>query len=490
MKKTAHIIFGIFFTLHCPVLLKAQILTDSQSAATMVHAIMGDHPIILNETLECHPLSTGIYTGDLGIGLDPAGGAIIGNGKLDSIIYGELIFTQLGITVAPPPMTDFDFYNLALSQGYNGNNSTLTLCTLSFDMVPLADSITFPFVFAALAAKFEPCWSTYAIDLMGVFISGGAYTQPTNIAFVPGTDIVVSNNSITTQTPFVGDINNCGAFCNGCSYTQYYVENVAGSFSPLRYPGFTLPLYAGAALSPCDTYHIKIGMLKLQNHAASLFIGPAVYTNPLPPAAQSLTAQSTPGMPDTPQAQVCRGCSGSFTIVRESSSAAQNISYTLSGSAINGTDYAPLSGSVSFEPGQDTAIVTVEALNVEPPQPPQTLVLSVYSNPPCGTPGYLRDTMLIIDRNYTGIEGPEEIFPFQIAPNPFHNSISVFAPPHENWQAELYDITGRSCRSVSGNTERLNASLGNLESLQAGIYILKVSRMPDGRKAVFKLIKE
>src|SRR5690606_34460685 len=211
---------------------------------------------------------------------------------------------------------------------------------------------------------------------------------------------------------------------------------------------------------------------------------------PLPPAAQSLTAQSAPGMPDTPHAQVCRGCSSSFTIVRESSAAAQNISYTLSGSAINGTDYASLSGSVSFEPGQDTAVITVEALNVDPPQPPQTLVVSVYSNPPCGTPGYLRDTMLIIDRNYTGIEGPEEIFPFQVAPNPFHSGISVFAPGNETWQAELYDVTGRSFRSVSGNTERLNASLGNLESLQAGIYILKVSRMSDGRKAVFKLIKE
>jgi len=490
MNKTAYVSVILFFLL-CPLSLKAQSIVDSPSAEAMVQALMSNQAITWNETLECDPRGTGIYTGDLGIGLDPAGGITLGSGKTDSIIGTPVLgINDFGNgSFVANTVTDTDYNNLLLSQNYGGQIQWLKTCKLSFDMVPLADSVSFSFVYASERAKHFPCSNNLFNDVVGIFISGGNYPQPVNIAFVPGTDIAVSSNSISSAAPDTNlFINVCGNYCNGCSYTQYFVDNYTGN-SQLRYRGYTLPLNAGTALDPCDTYHVKIG-IGFNSVWLTLFLAPAVYANPLPQAGLSLSAQSAPGMPDTPHAQVCRGCSGSFTIVRESSAAAQNISYTLSGSAINGTDYAPLSGSVSFEPGQDTAIVTVEALNVDPPQPPQTLVLSVYSNPPCGTPGYLRDTMLIIDRNYTGIEGSEEIFPFQIAPNPFHNSISVFAPPHENWQAELYDITGRSCLSGSGNTERLNASLGNLESLQAGIYILKVSRMSDGRKAVFKLIKE
>ena len=491
MNISVYNITGIFFFLLCPLSLKAQSIVDSPSAEAMVQALMGAQAITWNETLDCSPRATGIYTGDLGIGLDPAGGITLGIGITDSIV-GTPIMQQINLVNSSSSInsvTDTDYNNLVLSQDYGWLIEVLKTCKLSFDMIPLADSVSFPFVYASERAKGVPCSSNYIADVVGIFISGVEYPQPVNTAFVSGTDIAVSSNSISSATPDENYLNYCGNYCNGCSYTQYFVENYTGN-SQLRYRGYTLPLNAGAALSPCDTYHVKIGIGFTTTRWFTLFLAPAVYVNPLPPATQSLTAQSAPGMPDTPQAQVCRGCSGSFTIVRESSAAAQNISYTLSGSAINGTDYATLSGSVSFEPGQDTAVIMVEALNVDPPQPPQTLVLSVYSNPPCGTPGYLRDTMLIIDRNYTGIEGSEEIFPFQIAPNPFHSGISVFAPPHENWQAELYDITGRSCLSGSGNTERLNASLGNLESLQAGIYILKVSRMSDGRKAVFKLIKE
>jgi|GEM_PF-4716749 len=491
MNISVYNITGIFFFLLCPLSLKAQSIVDSPSAEAMVQALMGAQAITWNETLDCSPRATGIYTGDLGIGLNPAGGITLGTGKTDSIIGTPVLGPNdfgNGSFVTNTVM-DTDYNNLILSQNYGGQLQAMKTCKLSFDMIPLADSVSFPFVYASERAKQCPCLLNYVADIVGIFISGGDYPQPVNTALVPGTDIAVSSHSIASATPDVNYLNYCGNYCNGCSYTQYFVDNYTGN-SQLRYRGYTLPLNPSTALNPCDTYHVKIGIGFASTYWSTLFLAPAVYSNALPQAGVSLSAQSAPGMPDTPQAQVCRGCSGSFTIVRESSAAAQNISYTLSGSAINGTDYAMLNGSVSFEPGQDTAIVTVEALNVEPPQPPQTLVLSVYSNPPCGTPGYLRDTMLIIDRNYTGIEGPEEIFPFQIAPNPFHNSISVFAPSHESWQAELYDITGRSCRSISGNTERLNASLGNLESLQAGVYIFKVSRMSDGRKAVFKLIKE
>src|SRR5690606_7589990 len=174
MNKTAYVSVILFFLL-CPLSLKAQSIVDSPSAEAMVQALMGDQAIVWNETLDCSPRSTGIYTGDLGIGLDPVGGIALGTGITDSIVGTPVLQPNdfaSGASITNTVM-DTDYNNLVLSQGYGGQLQWLKTCKLSFDIVPLADSLSFPFVYASEMAKRQPCVANYIADMVGVFISGG-----------------------------------------------------------------------------------------------------------------------------------------------------------------------------------------------------------------------------------------------------------------------------------------------------------------------------
>ena len=60
-------------------------------------------------------------------------------------------------------------------------------------------------------------------------------------------------------------------------------------------------------------------------------------------------------------------------------SASLSVNYSIGGSSTNGTDYAMLSGSVTFAAGQNTANITIDPVDDTIPEGPETLVLALTS---------------------------------------------------------------------------------------------------------------
>lgn len=88
----------------------------------------------------------------------------------------------------------------------------------------------------------------------------------------------------------------------------------------------------------------------------------------------------------TADSSIVEGCTdGTFTFIRPDTSILDTLEYSISGNAINGTDYASIGDSVVYGPNDTSATVTIDALNdgiVE--NKPDTVTLSAYFVDLCG----------------------------------------------------------------------------------------------------------
>src|SRR5262249_24444669 len=154
-------------------------------------------------------------------------------------------------------LADADLATLA------GATSTYDACVLEFDFKAAGDTVKFNYVFGSEEYPEFAC-SPYN-DVFGFLISGGvtsaatSYPTPYNIARVPGTTIPVCINSVNSApTGTTYPIGTCNSLGPGSPFGMYYINN-SGS-TTLVYDGKTTVLTAIAAVSPCDTYHLKLGI--------------------------------------------------------------------------------------------------------------------------------------------------------------------------------------------------------------------------------------
>ncbi|MFN8310471.1 MAG: choice-of-anchor L domain-containing protein [Chitinophagales bacterium] len=144
------------------------------------------------------------------------------------------------------------------------SGASFDACVLEFDMIPLGDRIQFSYVYGS--EEYPNNCSGYT-DNFGFLLSGpkpgGGMYRKFNIGTVPGTPYPVCINSINNgYVPYPNVAGNCYSL----SYSQYYVDNglintvdVTDS-TRIQLNGFTVPLIANAAVIPCATYHLKIGI--------------------------------------------------------------------------------------------------------------------------------------------------------------------------------------------------------------------------------------
>lgn len=125
---------------------------------------------------------------------------------------------------------------------------------LEFDFVPLTDSVAIKYVFAS--EEYLEYANTSFNDVFGFFLSGPGISGPfsngaVNLATVPGTSTPVSVNSINNTQ-------NSGLYVdngNGQSGTPQYNNNIVTQFD-----GFTRVLVGRYAVTPGQTYHIKLAI--------------------------------------------------------------------------------------------------------------------------------------------------------------------------------------------------------------------------------------
>ncbi len=380
-----------------PVLSEAQIvITPSATAATLANKLVGTGVIIINPILSCPAVANGTFMGTSTLSFDSGIVLTTGRAQTVGLNYG-----------AGGPASNF----ASTSNGVGGDpqltalagQTTYDRCVLEFDFRPAGDTVKFNYVFGSEEYNGFTCSSFN--DVFGFFISGPGFAGSTNIALVPGTTIPVCINSVNCST----SVSTCTALGPGSPFCSFYVNNIGGS--TITYDGLTSTLQAIAHVTPCDTYHLKIGIADAFDH---------IYDSGVFLEAGSLTSTGISVHPvgmnstdTTSGGQYCvRGCLPGKIIFNITNPLATNFSihYTIGGTAVNGTDYTTIADSVVIPAGSLSDTLLINPIVISPAGGPRTVKLYILSPYSCGSTGPVvidSAIMNILDGFYVHITNPD-----------------------------------------------------------------------------------
>lgn len=392
------------------------VVSDNLTAQELTDILVGEGVVVLNPTLNgtCPSYAVGKFNGvNSNLGIDS--GIVLTNGRVVTLNTSS----QVGVNGVPGNFANNSFSNgfpfapgdpdLDVISGL-GSGNTHDACVLEFDFVPAGDSIKFDYVFGSEEYPVFPCGTVN--DAFGFIISGPGFTGLTNIALVPGTNVPISINSINegtnwnSNTPCAGE---CGSItnCHG-PYTNYYINNVNLS-TTLTYNGMTTVLTALAAVSACDTYHLKLAIA--DGGDASYDSGVFLKAGSLTSTAITVKTYGGAGL-ELPYTNTVRGCPPGRIVVNRNGNLAQPVTIPLmyGGTAVNGVDYVALPNSITIPAGDTMAELLIHGIPVIPAAGVKSCVVSVMSPYTCGNgaPVILSsDTIDIYDSIYVKILTPD-----------------------------------------------------------------------------------
>jgi hypothetical protein len=224
-------------------------ITPNQTAAQIVNSLVATSGtlgvVVSNQTLVCDSTANAEFTGPSNLGM--TNGVILANGELFGA-NGLLGNPSVSATGALGTSGDADLTILC-------SNLTYDACVLEFDLQPVGSFVEFEYIFGSDEYPAFNCSSFN--DIFAFIISGPGIASPTNIALVPGTTTPVSINSINDQsTPTCGD-------------STYYVTNTDTVFTM---NGFTTPLLAYSAVTPGQTYHLKLAIADASDQILNSYV--------------------------------------------------------------------------------------------------------------------------------------------------------------------------------------------------------------------------
>jgi hypothetical protein len=318
------------------------------------------------------------------------------NGLTNIGFESGVIMATGGISVAPGP-NDSD----GASAGYGigtpdsdlqglSSGALFDLANIEFDFTPTQSPLTFEFVFAS--EEYCEYVNTAFNDVFGFFISGPGINGTQNLAVVP-----MSNTPITINT--INHLTNSG----------YYVHNTpasgnnCGSIPPaggpavqeVQYDGYTRKMVAVATVIPCSTYHIKLKIADVGDGAwdSAVFLKAGSFDG----GGNASIDWLVDGQTDVDE--VTEGCGTvELLIDRVGSNPALplTVSFTITGTAINGVDYGPIAGSYVIPAGQDQVTVPVNIVNDLVPEGAETVILTLNNPCSCLNP---QEILTILDYN-------------------------------------------------------------------------------------------
>ncbi|MCZ4410581.1 choice-of-anchor L domain-containing protein, partial [Cryomorphaceae bacterium 1068] len=132
------------------------------------------------------------------------------------------------------------------------DQSTNDAVSLSADFVAEGSNISFSYLFASEDYSAYVC-SPFS-DVMAVFVDGGEYDNQ-NIALVPGTDLLVTSNTINSGSIEDNIWSEEGCPEGGLDNSAYYVDNEGGLNH--EYNGRTISLEGEFTVTPGESYTIR-----------------------------------------------------------------------------------------------------------------------------------------------------------------------------------------------------------------------------------------
>lgn len=249
--------------------------------------------------------------------------------------------------------------------------STYNASILEFDFVPLADTVTFNYVFGS--EEYPEFVGSEFNDVFAFFISGPGINGQQNIARLPNGLPVTINN------------------VNSGNNSSYFVNNGDGQTSPynssptfIQYDGFTKVLKAVSKVECGEQYHLIIAVADAGDGLwdSGIFLeANSLSSNVEMNITKSLSYQAYPE--DNALAEGC--VSSTITIERSGTNLpAITIPIAINGSASNGVDYSTIPNSISLSEGQTIAQFTFDALNDSQTDPDETIELNFITEDACG----------------------------------------------------------------------------------------------------------
>jgi gliding motility-associated-like protein len=232
-------------------------------------------------------------------------------------------------------------------------------CILEFDFVPIGDTIKFKYVFASAEYQIFSC---SIADVFGFFISGPGITGPfslssANVALLPnGCYVGVNTVNGQTSSPCGNATAPCAPPNNALFYSNLPIGNTT---TGVAYNGYTLPMYAIAAVQPCSTYHLKLAISDASDH----ILDSGVFLEAGSLSSNNVALSFNTGL-GVANPFIVEGCDslvvrvtrklGSATVVLP-----DTVGVDISGSAIMGLDYNTVPSSVYFSSSITDTLQTI-----------------------------------------------------------------------------------------------------------------------------------
>lgn len=369
----------------------SQITVDNTlSPGQIVNSLIGAGVSVSNISFTGNTNQVGTFDGSASnIGLQ--NGVIISSGTILDIVPPN---QPSGAGFGNPG--DPDLLTIAQSVATNPQagliNSTQDAAILEFDFIPTGDSVRFNFVFAS--EEYTTYINSQFNDAFGFFISGpgfaGPYAAPAgfpagaeNLAFVPGTTDPIT---ISTIQPGLN--------------AAYYINNAATTHS---FNGFTVPMTIEFAVTCGQTYHFKFAVADCQDD----FLDTGVFLegNSFSSDAVDIAVATVSG--DT---AVYEGCtSADFIFSRTDSTDTLDVTFDISGTATPGTDYTALGTSITFLPGVDTMVLTLDPIADGLIEPGESVIITAYTVNACGDTVASTGTVWIFDEPFLEIDEEDTV---------------------------------------------------------------------------------
>lgn len=218
----------------------AQLSITSATSQQVANKITGSGVSVSNVSLNCASNAVGVFTGGgpTNLGLDS--GAILTTGTTTGInATNSTTFISQGNNTPGNAL-------LTSTSGATGCSVGYDACVLTFDLVPLCDTIRLKTIFAS--EEYNEYVGSSVNDVWGFYVSGpnptgGNYTN-LNIATIPGSTTPITINTVN----------------NGLNSTYYRDNTVNPQPVVSAYDGFTTVLYHTLHVVPGSTYSLMLGI--------------------------------------------------------------------------------------------------------------------------------------------------------------------------------------------------------------------------------------
>jgi gliding motility-associated-like protein len=411
-----------------------------------VALLLGEGVIASNITYTGSQVQIGEMTGFDGSGFPIGDGVILSSADVVNVVppgggndvpFGEGVSGDvdlLNVANSVPPLIGQSFVV----------GSVNDMSILEFDFIPTGDSLTFNYSFGS--DEYLTYVNTGFNDVFAFFISGpgitGPYAAPVgfpdgamNIAIVPDSDPELPVTISSVQPNLNG---------------EFYVDNPNNTGISIN--GYTVSLQAYAAVQCGETYHIKLAIADGSDTALESIVvleAGSFNSNALAIAGSVVDAPSF-----LPGNTVLEGCvDGYFEIFQPNEAIADTVTITISGSAVNGTDFAPIGTEWIIPVGSNSVQIPLDPLADGVVEGTESVTIQyTYANS-CGEIDTASATMFIQDYIDMTLDLDEEF----ICPG---ESAQVNATPDGGAPTYQYEwSTGQSSANVSFDSDDVDEML-------------------------------